>query len=132
MSIWLAAGPAMQPRAEEADAAQRNATRAFRSPDAIMELSIIEGLRRYITAGGTPKAAVQMLSQSYRGYAQLDNLLCSWLRTAGVSDAQIHDVALKHIRTVISQKFDARRVDAVFEEQGGVCESCGIDLTNCA
>jgi hypothetical protein len=32
----------------------------------------------------------------------------------------VHDVALSHIRSVISQKFDARKVDAVFEEEGGV------------
>jgi hypothetical protein len=109
----------MQPR-EDTDAAQQNALRTFRSSDAIMEQSIFEVLRRYIAAGGTPPVAVQMLAQSYRGYAQLNNLLCSWLRAAGLTDAQVHDVALKHIRSVISQKFDARRVDAVFEEQGGV------------
>ena len=92
------------------DAIQQNALRTFNAPDAIMEPGIFEVLRRYIAAGGTPPEAVQALAQSYRGYAQLDNLLCKWLR----------DVALAHIRSVISQKFDARRVDAVFEEAGGV------------
>ena len=102
------------------DAIQQNALRTFNAPDAIMEPGIFEVLRRYIAAGGTPPEAVQALAQSYRGYAQLDNLLCKWLRAAGLSDAQVRDVALAHIRSVISQKFDARRVDAVFEEAGGV------------
>lgn len=102
------------------DAVQQSALRTFKAPDAIMEPAIFEMVRRYIAAGGTPPVAVQALAQSYRGYAQLDNLLCQWLRAAGLSDAQVHDVALSHIRSVISQKFDARKVDAVFEEEGGV------------
>ena len=104
------------------EAVQQNALRTFKAPDAIMEPAIFDLLKRYIAAGGTPPIAIQALAQSYRGYAQLDNLMCQWLRAAGLSDAQVHDVALSHIRSVISQKFDARRVDAVFEEAGGVLD----------
>lgn len=39
----------------------------MRQPDAIMEPNVTDVMRRYITAGGQPATAVELLSDSYEG-----------------------------------------------------------------
>ncbi|RMZ53126.1 hypothetical protein APUTEX25_005115 [Auxenochlorella protothecoides] len=57
-----------------------NELEAFlRQPDAIMEPSIVDRLREYVMANGHPQQAVEYLSDSYQGYAQMAVLVCQWL-----------------------------------------------------
>ncbi|EFN60006.1 hypothetical protein CHLNCDRAFT_133173 [Chlorella variabilis] len=51
----------------------------LRQGDAVMEPAIMERLREYVMANGHPQAAVEYLTESYVGYAQMASLVCRWL-----------------------------------------------------
>jgi negative elongation factor C/D len=58
--------------------------RTLGAKDAIMEPGVMESLRQYVHNGGKPAAAIELLSENYRGYAQMSSLVCKWLDiTAG-------------------------------------------------
>ncbi|PRW60315.1 Negative elongation factor D [Chlorella sorokiniana] len=70
---------------EEEDAAAQEALEAaqhklneleaqLRQPDAVMEPGIMDRLREYVMANGHPQAAVEYLTDSYVGYAQMASL----------------------------------------------------------
>eukprot|EP00887_Chlorella_sp_A99_P003095 scaffold9.g3095.t1 len=67
--------------AAEEEASKLNELEAFlRQPDAVMEPDILGRLREYVLARGNPKQAVEHLTDSYVGYAQMSTLVCSWLK----------------------------------------------------
>ena len=44
-----------------------------------MEPGVMDSLRTYVASGGKPAAAIELLSENYRGYAQMSSLACRWL-----------------------------------------------------
>ncbi|KAL4427705.1 hypothetical protein ABPG75_001794 [Micractinium tetrahymenae] len=59
----------------------------LRQPDAVMEPGIMDRLRDYVMANGHPQAAVEHLTDSYVGYAQMASLVCRWLKMTEEDDA---------------------------------------------
>ena len=53
--------------------------RTLAAKDAIMEPGVMDSLRTYVASGGKPAAAIELLSENYRGYAQMSSLVCRWL-----------------------------------------------------
>ena len=53
--------------------------RTLAAKDAIMEPGVMDSLRTYVASGGKPAAAIELLSENYRGYAQMSSLACRWL-----------------------------------------------------
>lgn len=53
--------------------------RSLAAKDAIMEPGVMDSLRTYVASGGKPAAAIELLSENYRGYAQMSSLVCRWL-----------------------------------------------------
>eukprot|EP00898_Chlorokybus_atmophyticus_P007824 jgi/Chlat1/8042/Chrsp73S07517 len=99
----------------------------LKAPDAITETTILELLGRYIAAGGEPQRAVQFLSEGYRGYAQMTQLVCEWLHlvnsdgdssTAGVNDeTEINRAAAAaqgYLSQLVMDNFNPRVADTVF------------------
>ena len=48
--------------------------------DFIMEPSAIDDVRAYVSAGGAPSTAIELLSENYRGYAAMTTLAVHWLK----------------------------------------------------
>jgi hypothetical protein len=64
---------------------------------------------------------VQLLSESYRGKAQMINLLSYWLSLVH-SDAEIgkesaHQMIEGHLKSLLLQRFDPRKADSIFSEK---------------
>ena len=53
--------------------------RLLAAKDAVMEPGVMDSLRVYVASGGRPAAAIELLSENYRGYAQMASLVCGWL-----------------------------------------------------
>ena len=54
-------------------------TALLSTPDAVFHPDVLSHLRSFITLGGSPKTAIQLLSDSYLGRAEQINLLSHWL-----------------------------------------------------
>lgn len=64
--------------------------RTLGAKDAIMEPGVMESLRQYVHNGGKPAAAIELLSENYRGYAQMSSLVCQWLDITAAPDGASH------------------------------------------
>lgn len=66
------------------------------------------------------QSVVKSLSESYRGYAQMCNLMCNWLKLAGVDDQTVNKLIVDKLKSIIMEKFDPKQADTIFGE-GAVC-----------
>lgn len=60
---------------------------------------------------------VKSLSESYKGYAQMCNLMCNWLKSSGLDDASVNTIVEDQIKTIITEVFDPKKADTIFSEQ---------------
>jgi hypothetical protein len=88
----------------------------LRQADSIMQENIFTILRKFLSLGGTPQEVIKHLSENYRGYAQMCNLVCNWLRMTGVSDKTIQSLVEEHIKNLVIQNFNPRKADTIFDE----------------
>uniref|UniRef100_A0A6B2L0X1 Uncharacterized protein n=1 Tax=Arcella intermedia TaxID=1963864 RepID=A0A6B2L0X1_9EUKA len=85
-------------------------------PDAIMQPNTLINLRTFLKLGGHPADAIKLLSGSYQGYAQMCNLLASWLKVSGESDQQISELVEDHIKNLVLQRFDPKKADYIIQQ----------------
>ncbi|KAK9816978.1 hypothetical protein WJX72_007733 [[Myrmecia] bisecta] len=99
----------------------------LQQPDAIMELNILDILRRYVSDGGNPATVVEMLSENYKGYAQMASLLCSWLKmtdndpsiASGTHDHKLGELDEPYfLRALARDKFDPEKLDGTLRGSG--------------
>eukprot|EP00052_Salpingoeca_macrocollata_P006544 m.54291 g.54291 ORF g.54291 m.54291 type:complete len:567 (+) comp15500_c0_seq3:71-1771(+) len=85
-------------------------------PDAIMEADVLSVLGRYVAAGGPPQRMIQCLASSYRGYAQMSNLLRDWLVLSGEDSRTVSQSIEQHIYSVAHDNFDSGRAQKIFDD----------------
>eukprot|EP00899_Mesostigma_viride_P020096 jgi/Mesvir1/28088/Mv04678-RA.2 len=56
------------------------------STDSVLEPNVLETLAQYLSAGGMPDTAVQLLSANYRGLPHMAMLLSDWLKMASADE----------------------------------------------
>ena len=64
--------------------------RTLAAKDAVMEPGVMDSLRTYVASGGKPAAAIELLSENYRGYAQMSSLVCGWLELTEENEPSAH------------------------------------------
>ena len=64
--------------------------RTLAAKDAVMEPGVMDSLRTYVASGGKPEAAIELLSENYRGYAQMSSLVCGWLELTEETEPSAH------------------------------------------
>ncbi|KYR01553.1 TH1 family protein [Tieghemostelium lacteum] len=82
--------------------------------DSIMSVEMPNQMKEYISLGGQPHDVIRFLSDSYKGYAQMCNLICHWLKLTGVSDTDVSDSLANHLKDIIITKFDPKKADTIF------------------
>lgn len=85
----------------------------FRSPDAILDVRVLDRLRSYVASGGQPRAAVDALSSSYVGSGDEVRLLYAWAaecKLAGL-DGLIEDT----LKRLVRSKYDTKLTRSLFE-----------------
>ncbi|KAF2071809.1 hypothetical protein CYY_006870 [Polysphondylium violaceum] len=83
-------------------------------PDSIMSINVPSLMKEYIDVGGQPRDVIKFLSESYKGYAQMCNLICHWLRLSGLPDQEVMDSFANHLKDIIMKKFDPKVADTIF------------------
>ncbi|XP_050072271.1 negative elongation factor D-like [Anopheles maculipalpis] len=101
---------------ESALAIVHDCLQRFGTQDYIMEPEIFGQLRRYVTAGGTPKMAIDQLSDNYTGVAQMVNMVGSWLLTIGADAAELTTMVENILKDAILKSFDPQIADSIFTE----------------
>jgi len=84
--------------------------------DSIMEPKVMFNVRQFIKCGGRPEDVLRSLTSSYRGYAEMVNLVSEWLQFAGVGADEIVSSVQKHLRDLIVRLFDPKKADTIFQE----------------
>eukprot|EP01132_Coremiostelium_polycephalum_P007548 gene7548-9280_t len=83
-------------------------------PDSIMSVEIPTIMKDFISNGGQPHEVIRFLSESYRGYAQMCNLLCHWLKSTGISTESVQQIFANHLKDIIINRFDPKVADTIF------------------
>ena len=90
------------------------------SPDSIMEPGVTDAMKGYLEEGGEPETAIQMLADSYRGFAEMASLVGDWLHTAGVPHEEVVATVTRAVGDAVFQAFDPRLADSLFQK-AAVC-----------
>lgn len=93
----------------------------LKQTDAIMEDDVLKNLKNFLVKGGKPQEVIKYLSEGYRGYAQMCNLICQWLRLLGMSDEEIVDIVESYMHQLIVENFDEKKADEIFNVETVVC-----------
>ena len=88
--------------------------RTLAAKDAVMEPGVMDSLRTYVASGGKPAAAIELLSENYRGYAQMSSLVCGWLELTEETEPSAH----KHAQARAAQ-FSPLSPVAQLKDRGG-------------
>jgi negative elongation factor C/D len=84
------------------------------STDYLLEPEIFKTLPKYVRLGGFPEEAIRLLSQNYRGYPQMCNLVVSWLKLCGKSEDDIKNIQEVYLRDLALNQFDPEIADNAF------------------
>eukprot|EP01133_Synstelium_polycarpum_P001074 gene1074-1217_t len=96
------------------DAIRARCESQLQIPDSIMSIDVAQVMKDYITTGGSPPDVIRFLSESYRGFAQMCNLLCSWLAVSGLSKEAVTASFKNHLKDIIMERFDPKKADTIF------------------
>eukprot|EP00041_Stephanoeca_diplocostata_P029207 m.856609 g.856609 ORF g.856609 m.856609 type:complete len:641 (+) comp23514_c0_seq6:574-2496(+) len=92
----------------------------FEQADCIMAADVTQNIQGYIKERGMRREdisrLVQVLSSNYQGYAQMANLVQSWLTIAGDADDDIRQHMQRYIKQHIKDSFDPDKAAALFEQ----------------
>lgn len=103
---------------ENEQAVQNECLDMFSGTDYIMEPGVFNQLKRYFSAGGSPKQVIQVLSDNYKAVAQTANLLAEWLIQAGVDIKDVQQLVENHLTEMILKYFDPKKADSIFTDEG--------------
>jgi hypothetical protein len=88
----------------------------LRRPDGIMEPDCFDALKMYIRHKGDPLETISFLSDNYVGYADLCNLVCTWLRQLGATDEEILKIVEDFFKDEVKQNFTVQQTDDIFRQ----------------
>jgi len=95
---------------EEVDKARH----ALEQSDSILNTDVLKSVTRFCQAGGTPPEVVELLSDNFRGFVQMTNLLTDWMPLIGYSEPATQKLITDNLTDSINTKFNPQRADAVF------------------
>ncbi|KNC77570.1 hypothetical protein SARC_09973 [Sphaeroforma arctica JP610] len=88
----------------------------LKTTDALMEPKVSEWLIGYLRSGGAPPDAIGLLSNNYRGLAQMANLMSEWLMITGVPQEEIESTFDEYVRGLILQYFNSKEADSILTQ----------------
>jgi len=103
---------------EEKLRARQIAQLALQRPDAILEPDCFSHLKRFIANGGTPQDVIQYLSSGYKGYPEMCNLVCTWLKFLGMPQDEIVAIVETYFKETIKDNFDQKLADSIVAASG--------------
>lgn len=87
----------------------------LRQPDAIMEPDVVTTIQHFLSEeGGKPETTLGLLVGSYRGLAQMANLVGEWLFSVGESRKSVQGIVTDVFSKAVVDCFDPAVADALF------------------
>lgn len=80
-----------------------------------MEVDVLSNLRSFMQGGGEPIQAIRMLSDGYRGHAEVARMLSHWLSLAG--DQSGDQVIFTHVSGMVVDHFDPEPFSSVMAKE---------------
>jgi negative elongation factor C/D len=59
---------------------------------------------------------VHLLAENYRGYAEMANLMSSWLVASGLDADEVSEIVKEKLKAVLMEKFSPSQADSIFAE----------------
>ncbi len=72
----------------------------------------------YFRHGGAPDQVIELLSENYMAIAQTATLMADWLISTGVEPADVVNMIVQHLQTLIEKYFQPKKADSIFEAGG--------------
>ncbi len=72
----------------------------------------------YFRHGGAPDQVIELLSENYMAIAQTATLMADWLISTGVQPADVVNMIVQHLQTLIEKHFELKKADSIFEAGG--------------
>ncbi len=72
----------------------------------------------YFRHGGAPDQVIDLLSENYMAIAQTATLMADWLISTGVEPADVVNMIVQHLQTLIEKHFEPKKADSIFEAGG--------------
>ena len=72
----------------------------------------------YFRHGGAPDQVIELLSDNYMAIAQTATLMADWLILTGVEPADVVNMIVQHLQTLIEKHFEPKKADSIFEAGG--------------
>ena len=72
----------------------------------------------YFRHGGAPDQVIELLSENYMAMAQTATLMAEWLILTGVEPADVVNMIVQHLQTLIEKHFEPKKADSIFEAGG--------------
>ena len=79
-----------------------------------MDPAILDVLKSFLTAGGEPRAAIRLLSDSYRGRGEMLTLLSSWLALLSPTPVSPSAIVTEAYQQLVLDAFNPAVADGVF------------------
>ncbi|GAB5366780.1 hypothetical protein AAMO2058_001172700 [Amorphochlora amoebiformis] len=98
--------------AERTQSSLERLTSELQAYDSIMEPGIITEIKRFLLAGGKPPQAIHLLSKSYRGRAQMVNLMEGWTRSLGEDP---NPPLISCLSREVKRRFDPRKANQILD-----------------
>ncbi|CAF1118392.1 unnamed protein product [Adineta steineri] len=102
----------------EDEQVQKQCVQLFSSTDFIMESKVFDTIKDYFRHGGAPDQVIELLSENYMAIAQTATLMADWLILTGVEPADVVNMIVQHLQTLIEKHFQPKKADSIFEAGG--------------
>ena len=80
--------------------------------------TLIRIFNSYFRHGGAPDQVIELLSENYMAIAQTATLMADWLILTGVEPADVVNMIVQHLQTLIEKYFEPKKADSIFEAGG--------------
>ena len=71
------------------------------APDSVMEPKVLDWIKERLGAGEQPNVLLELLSDNYKGYAQMANLLYDWHMFLGDDEISIDREVRLHLKVSV-------------------------------
>ena len=85
-------------------------------PDSVLNSDVQNTVARFIESGGLPSEALELLSDNFKGYPQMTNILCEWMELMGHSRPATEKLITEYLASAITERFSKERADSAFEK----------------
>ena len=103
-----------QPWKNKEEMKMSQAQTILRKADSVMEKGVLDTIKDFISNGGTPEEVIKCLSESYRGFSEMAQLLAWWMNEIGFTKEEVVDLVERYLKSMVVDNFNPKKADSIF------------------